>query len=131
MQLFSKVSFLLSFAGLWATHAQVTFSSRTAQLGGNATYFVPGTPVASFSFGRNTHAMGQLQALGQKTPLIPFSFITTSVSKFSASHLDDVTTMWSGLDDVWSPLFLQGEQKFSSVVLEVYTHNFTRNISGI
>lgn len=108
MQFLSKVPFFLSLAGLWAARAQViTSSSRTVQLGGNATYFVPGTPVASFNFAGNVHMLGRLP--NDTVPLVPFSFITTSSKTFSSSDINNISSLWSTLDDVWSPLFLQGK----------------------
>ena len=112
MQLFSQIPVvfsLVALTSLWAARAQViTSSSRTVVINNNASYFVPGTPVASFSFSGN--ASEKLAALGSngKVPLIPFSFITTSNSTFGPADLSAVSSLWSQIDDVWTPAFLQG-----------------------
>lgn len=114
MQPFSVISLVLCFVGLSAARTQITSSSRTVQLGGNTTYYVPGTPVSSFKFGLNVKTQDQLRALGEggNTPLIPFSFITDSAAHFSSDRLTDITALWSSVDDVWNPLFLEGTCQF-------------------
>ncbi|KAF7792761.1 hypothetical protein EIP86_003859 [Pleurotus ostreatoroseus] len=100
----------LAFGGLCVARTQVISSSRTVQISSNATYYVPGTPVSAFKFGANTKIQDQLRALGDNgnSPLIPFSFITDSAPHFSSDRLNEIVALWSGLDDVWNPLFLDG-----------------------
>ena len=114
MQLFSRFAVVFSLAclvGRWTASAQVTSSSRTVVINGNASYFVPGTPVSSFNFASNTSAMGALTTLGAggTVPLIPFSVFSTSNSTFDIDDFNRIVAIWEKIDDVFIPVFLQGE----------------------
>lgn len=101
---------LLLFLACLTARAQVTSVSRTVVLGGKTSFFVPSSPVSSFAFKQNDVLAEKLLALGKHgaVPLIPFSFITTSSTRFTQADLAKVSATWSTLDDVWTPMFLSG-----------------------
>ena len=126
-----------SFAFLAITRAvyalSVTSSSRTIVLG-NISYFLPGTPVASFKFSEDSRATKELQSLGKDgaTSLIPFSFITTSKRSFSSGDLDTISKEWSTIDDVWNPTFLQGMSPLYLTITVFYAYAARHlSLSGI
>lgn len=109
MHLLSRAVSLVILAGLSIAIAGKTpiTSSRTVTIG-SVSYYVPGTPVASFKFPKGVTAHSTFSKLDNPSGLIPFSFITTSSPSFSKTDLANVSATWSKIDDVWSPAFLQG-----------------------
>lgn len=119
MQLFGISVLLLSIAGSLPVRGwTVTSNSRTVTLGGNTSYFVPGTAVASFKFSAGSPFPGQLQNLteGGLEPLIPFTFVTTASSSFSAADLGATAASYAAVDDVWSSMFLTGEYSLKLLI---------------
>ncbi|GJE97694.1 amidase signature enzyme [Phanerochaete sordida] len=110
MQLLGTVLAIIAFGGTTIANAfQVSPSGMTVVLDG-ISYFVPPTPVASFSLGHSSQA-SSLKSAGT---LVPFTFVNANGRSFGVSDLDSAISKNGAADDVWSKGFLSGVYILSS-----------------
>ncbi|KAI0337273.1 amidase signature enzyme [Trametopsis cervina] len=102
MKVFSRILSLVSLLSVLTidTRAAVSATGETITLGGVA-YFVPPTPVSQLK-------VGLLGALLEGAELVPFTFVSSSGSKFTQGDLTSLSSTFGASDDVWQSAFLQG-----------------------